>query len=103
MSTFAWVAAFVLSVVASARITRLVVFDHWPPAVWFRMKWDQWTNDGPWSFLVHCGYCFNVWAALAVVGSGWLSDWHTAWWLVTGWLSVSYLGAVFVAFDGDDD
>jgi hypothetical protein len=118
VSNFEWVAASVLCVIASARITRLIVFDVWPPVLWFRNKWDEWTGYrdskgelttdeegnvlGKWTPLVHCGYCAGMYVAPVVVLSGWLSEWHTAWWIVCGTLSAAYAGAVFVAFDGED-
>lgn len=102
MSNFEWVAAAVVMVGSIARLTRLVAFDSFPPSAWLRMKWDGWTKDGEWAVLVHCGYCFSMWAGIAVVGSGYLSDWHPIWWIVNGWLAASYAAAVFVAYDGDD-
>lgn len=103
MSDFQWVAAAVISVIASARLTRLVVWDKFPPSVWVRTKWDALTNDGSWSALAHCGYCFGMWAALFTVGTGYLSNWHEVWWVFNGWLAVSYLAATYVAYDGDDE
>jgi hypothetical protein len=102
MDNFHWVAAAVLTVLATARITRLIVWDTYPPSVWLRIQWDKHTNDS-WGELVHCGYCAGVYVAAAVVLSGWLSDWHTAWWIVTGVLSAAYLGAITMAYDGDED
>lgn len=103
MTEFEWVAVAIISVMSSARITRLVTWDHYPPSIWLRTKWDDWTKDGQWSLLVHCGYCFGLWAALFVVGTGWLSDWHLAWWLFNGWLAVGYAAAMVMAYDGDED
>jgi len=102
-SVFEWVAAFILAVVASARLTRLVVWDKYPPTAWLRIKWDTITDDGEWSVLAHCGYCFGLWAALFVVGWGWLSDLHWSWWLFCGWLTVGYFAAMTMAYDGDDE
>lgn len=103
MSEFHWVAVAIVSVLSSARITRLITVDSFPPSARVRIWWDDLTNDGPWSMLVHCGYCFGLWAALLVVGSGYLSDWHTAWWLFNGWMSVGYAAAIVMANDGDED
>ena len=102
MTDFEWVAAAIVAVISSARITRLVTWDHYPPSVWLRTKWDTLTNDGPWSLLAHCGYCFGLWAAAFVVGWGYLSNFHWTWWLFNGWLAVGYLAAIVMAFDGDD-
>lgn len=101
--TFTWIAAFIVAVVSAARITRLIVWDKYPPSIWLRVKWDALTNDGPWSVLIHCGYCFGAWAAALVVGWGYASDLHWTWWLFNGWLAVGYLAAVFMAFDGEDE
>lgn len=102
MSNFGYAAAFVLSFLSTARITRLIVWDKYPPSVWVRSKWDQITKDGEWAELVHCGYCASMYVTPVVVLSGWLSGWHTAWWLVTGMLSVAYLAAITMAYDGED-
>ena len=118
MSDFHWVAAAVLSVIATARITRLITFDVYPPSLWFRNWWDERTGFrdhrgelkrdssgnvlGRWTPLVHCGYCAGMYVAPVVVLSGWLSGWHTAWWVVTGILSAAYLGAITMAYDGEE-
>ena len=102
MSTFEWIAIAIVASLSSARITRLIVWDSYPPSVWVRMKWDALTNDGPWATLVHCGYCFGPYASAAVLLSGWLSNWHTAWWLVNTWLALGYVAAMIMAYDGED-
>lgn len=101
-STFTWIAAAVLAIVSTSRLTRIVVWDSWPPAARLRAWWDGVTDDGDWSELAHCGYCFGLWAALPVVLWGWLSDLHWSWWLFTAWLTVGYFAAVFMAYDGED-
>ena len=103
MSNFEWVAAAVVAVMSTARITRLITWDHYPPSVWLRVKWHEITNDGPWSILVDCGYCFGLWAAGFVVGWGYLSGFHWTWWLFNGWLAAGYAGAMVMAYDGEDD
>jgi hypothetical protein len=107
MTDFEWVAAFVLATVSSARITRLVTWDAYPPVAWLRVKWDARTENSDWNLLLHCGYCFSLYVVLLVMGTAWLSihltgDIHLAWWLVTGWLTISYLAAICMAYDGDD-
>lgn len=102
LTDFQWVAAAVVAVLSTARITRLVTWDEFPPSVWLRVKWDTLTHDGSWALLAHCGYCFGLWAASVVVGWGYLSGFHWTWWLFNGWLSVGYLAAVFMAYDGED-
>ena len=95
-----------LAFLSTARITRLVTWDAYPPVAWVRSKWDD-RVQGDWNLLMHCGYCFGFWAALGVVGWG-LIDLHLdgalepAWWIINGVLAVSYLGAITMAYDGED-
>lgn len=102
-SEFFWIAVAVVTALASARITRLFVWDSFPPSAWLRMKWDDRTDGTSWNTLLHCGYCFGMYAAGFVVLTGWLSNWHTAWWVFHGWLAASYVAAIVMAYDGDDD
>lgn len=101
-STVTLVLAVLIGIGATARLTRLITWDSYPPAAWLRSKWDQITDDGDWSVLAHCGYCFGLWSALFVVGWGWLSDLHWSWWLFCIWMTVGYLGPILMAYDGED-
>lgn len=103
MSEFDWIAVAVVVVTASARLTRLATVDKFPPVRWLREKYEDATDGTDWQRLTLCGYCFSFWATLAVVLSGWLSDWHTAWWVVAGSLGASYLAAILMASDGDEE
>jgi hypothetical protein len=102
LSEFRQVAALFFTVMATARLTRLVVFDKYPPVAWLRIQWDNLTDKSPWNLLLKCGYCFAPWVALVVGGAGYFSEWHWVWWMITGWLTVAYLGAIVTAYDGDD-
>jgi hypothetical protein len=104
--TLYWLAAVLVAVVGTARLTRLLVFDTYPPAAWVRARWDGLTKDGPWSVLVHCGYCAAPWIAVVTIAWGYFTDLHWSWWVFYGWLALSYLAATFVSWDepvGPDD
>lgn len=88
------VAAFVVAVVSAARLTRLVVDDHWPPMVWFRGVWDRAWGNSPWVTLVECPFCVAPYFAAAIVAWAALSDLHWTWWAFNGWLTVSYLASM---------
>lgn len=103
MSKFEMVAAFVVGVLATARLARLVVFDDYPPTVWLRIKVDTWTHENSWSKLVHCAYCLAPWIGLLDFIAGWASGYHWVWWVFNIWLAGGYLAAMAVAYDGDDD
>lgn len=94
------VAAVVVGVLASARLTRLLVLDTYPPAAWVRERWHALTHEGAWAELVECFYCAAPWITLPVLMTAVLSDLHPLWWLVCGWLAASYAVAMVVAYDG---
>lgn len=104
---FEWVAVALVVVMSSARLTRLVTFDSFPPVQWVREKFIEFMDSRAatrgWAMLGYCPWCASFWVTLAVVLSGYFSDWHTAWWLINGSLGASYLAATYMAHDGDDE
>lgn len=98
---FVVVAAVLVAILSTARLTRLLTVDTYPPVVWLRTKWDTVTHDGDWSDLVHCPYCAAPWFGAVILGWGYLSDLHVTWWLFNGWLAIAYLAAVFVVRESD--
>lgn len=103
---FFWLAVALVSIVSSARLTRLWTFDGFPPVVWLRDRFERWTDKTDrrrsWQTLAFCPYCASFWFTLVVVLSGWGSGWHTAWWLTNGVLGASYLAAILQVKDGDE-
>lgn len=106
MSTFEWLAVAVVTVISSARVTRLVTVDTLPPIKWLREKYEDKTDGSGWQKLTMCGYCFSFWATLVVLLWGWFVSWDgtdgTVWWLINGVLAASYLAAIVMRFDGDE-
>lgn len=92
----------ILATGATARLTRLIVFDTYPPAAWVRVQWHRITRDGSWAKLVDCAYCAAPYVAAGILAWGYWTGWQTAWVIVCAWLTVSYLAAIWVRFDGDD-
>lgn len=101
MSTFEWIAVAVTSALAAARLARLLTVDKFPPIKAVRDWYEDKTDGSDWQLLTMCGYCMGMWTGAAVVLSGWLSHWAEPWWVVCGWLAVSYLAAIVMAYDGD--
>jgi len=97
----AWLVGLLL-LVGSARIVRLIAFDTYPPATWLRMKWDDRTHQSAWNELLHCAYCLAPWIVLINGAVGWATEWHIIWLAINAWLTVAYLAAALVAYDGDD-
>lgn len=98
-----WLAAAAVAVLGTARLTRLIVFDAYPPVAWLRARWDARTEDSGWNQLLHCGFCAAPWLAVATIAWGWASALHWSWWVFYGWLAVSYLASAFVAWDEPPD
>lgn len=109
---FTWTAFAVVVILASARLTRLVTFDHFPPVKWVREKYIEATDGSDWQLLGFCPYCASFWVTLAVLGSGVavgatdlpdLGVLAQAWWILMGSLGASYLAAMVMVHDGDDE
>lgn len=110
---FYWIAVAVVTIISSARLTRLATFDDFPPTKWLRDKFADLTDGSQWQLLAFCAYCASFWITAAVVGLGLAAGVYTgtpdsgigfsAWWIVNGILAASYLAAVFMVNDGDND
>lgn len=103
MTNFEWIAVAVVTVMSAARLTRLATFDSFPPVAWLRDKYADATDGTKWQILAFCPYCASFWITLAVVLSGYYSDFHEVWWLINSILGASYLAAIVQVHDGDDD
>lgn len=92
-------AAVIIGTLSAARLTRLLTQDTFPPAVWFRIKWDNRTEGSGWNTLFHCHWCLAPWMTLPVGLWGWLSNLHTSWWVFNAWLAVAYVASMIVERD----
>lgn len=106
MSIFLTVAAAIVGVLGTARLTRLISQDSFPPSAWFRAKWQKVTRHGEWSVLVTCPYCVSVYLAFGnlawfLIGYNWSEPLLIAWWIVNGALATAYLAAMVVQYDGE--
>ena len=102
------IAAVVVAVLGTGRLTRLIVADAFPPVLWVKAKWDTWTEKTPrrqaYWLLLNCPWCASPYIMGACLG--WVVsdvyldgqiDWP--WWVFWGWLSLSYLSAIVVYHD----
>lgn len=94
-------AAVLVGILASARLTRLLTQDTWPPSVWVRIKWTEITEDGPWSDLVECPWCAAPWIVAVNLMVALLTDLHAAWWIFNGWMAASLVVAWVTIKAGD--
>jgi|SRR5690606_4682656 len=100
-----WVAllAIAVGVLGVGRLTRAIVYDDFPPSMWWRQTWARWTHDGPWLKLFTCWWCLSFWLALICVGWFLLTDLHPAvmyaWWIFWGALALGYVAAMVIERD----
>lgn len=92
-------AALVVGTLSTARLTRLITQDSFPPSVWLRIKWDDLTDGSGWNTLLHCHWCLAPWLVIPVGAWAWFSDFHISWWLFNGWLAVAYVASIVVEHD----
>ena len=96
--------AALLSVLAVGRVTRLAVYDKYPPAMWVRQKYTDAVPD-EWAGLVTCPFCFAPWAQLASLLWAWLGGidpdtWSGGlWWLTHLWFALAYAASMVVVRD----
>lgn len=83
------VAAIVVGVASSARITRLIVDDAWPPVALLRAWWAAKTDEGPWYDLVDCHWCAAPWVVAGNLAFATATGLHPIWWLLNGWMAAS--------------
>lgn len=94
-------AAVLVGILASARLTRLLTEDTWPPSVWIRLKWAELTDDGPWADLVTCPWCASPWIAGVNLVIAVATDLHPSWWIFNGWMAAS-LAVAWVTIKAGD-
>lgn len=92
-----------VAVIGVARLTRVVVYDEFPPTAWWREMWAGWFHGTGWDKLFLCWWCFSFWAALACVGwfiGGLYVDWVMwAWWIFWGTFALAYLAPMLIVRD----
>lgn len=115
MNALTLLVAYVLAVIATARLTRLVVHDSWPPMLKARLAFLTWAGQTEprerWSDIATCPFCAAPWLsipvlAVAVAADVWTPDLSTVagwWWLLAVWASLSYLAAMWVVRDEPED
>lgn len=104
-----WVAllAIAVGVLGVGRLTRVIVYDDFPPSVWWRMLWGRWTGGTLWEKLFTCWWCLSFWLALICVVWFLLTDLNLivayAWWIFWGALALGYVAAMVIERDTPRD
>ncbi len=90
-----------------ARLTRVITYDSFPPAVWWREKWTEIVRDTDWKLLFSCFWCLPFWITLVCIG-WWIGGLYVlwiawAWWIFWGALAIAYLASMVIVRDGGED
>ena len=101
MNEFYWIAVAAVSVLSAARLTRLAIYDKFPPVKWFRDKYIDIFDGTGWAWLAFCPFCMSPWMTALVVLWGWAADFNEPWWLFNSIMAGSYLAATYMLHDGD--
>jgi hypothetical protein len=98
------IVAFLVGVLAVARVTRLIVDDDWPPIVWLR-EWYvvDLCKGNKWGELVGCSFCMSTWVGLPWLLAAWASGLAWWWWVPSLWMGGSYLAAMVNVRDVPSD
>ena len=101
------IALALIGIVSTARMARLLTFDDFPPAAWFRLKFASLLGS-KWENLAVCPFCIAPY--LMAVQIAWflaLYRHHDAFiwfWLVPNlWWAGSYVASIVVAYDQPED
>lgn len=97
-STVEAVLALLVGVFGTARLTRIVAHDDYPPAIWVRARWVALVRDD-WGKLVTCIWCSQPYIAAICMAWAYFSDFHWSWWAVWGWMALSQAGSTLLAYD----
>lgn len=100
--------AILTGILGVARLTRIVVYDDFPPAIWLRMTVERLLDRGPyaraWSKIVTCWWCLAPWLALVCI-LWWMflvplhPAWLYAWWAWWGMLAGGYVATMVIVRD----
>ena len=91
----------VIAIVGTARITRFISEDTFPPMLWMRNLWVSRMPVG-WNELPLCAYCVGIYASAFTLVTALLLNFNVIWVVGFTWLALAYLASILVAFDGGD-
>ena len=100
---FVAVIAILTGLLGVGRLTRVIVYDDFPPSVWWRMLWGRWTGGTLWEKLFTCWWCLSFWVSLLCIGWFLLIDvapiFFWSWWVFWGALALSYVATMVIVRD----
>ena len=98
LSTVETVLAVLIGVFGTARLTRIVAHDDYPPAEWVRTRSFALLGD-KWGKITACIWCTQPYIVAICMAWAWFSDFHWSWWAFWGWMALSQAGSTLLAYD----
>lgn len=102
--------AIPVAILGVGRWARVVTHDTFPPAMWWRQKWAEWTtahDHSEWYDLFACWWCFTPWLMLICIAwfaLGFVALWIAwTWWLFFGWGALAYVSSIVLSYDEPKD
>jgi hypothetical protein len=86
------IAAFVVGVIAVARIVRLIVDDDFPPVLWVRQQFTK-VLPPAWLDGLDCPWCVAPYVAIVDIVWAWTSGLHWSWWLGNVWAATAWIAS----------
>lgn len=99
---FVMVAAFVVGVLATARIVRLIVDDDFPPVLWVRRQIAKLLPPS-WLDVLDCPWCAAPYVAIVNIAWAWASGLHWSWWLGNVWAATAWIASYLCLRDVPED
>jgi hypothetical protein len=90
--------AIAVAVFGTARLTRIIVHDDYPPMIWLRSHWEARVGEN-WGKLMTCIWCGQPYVAAGCLAWAYFSDFHWSWWAFWGWMALSQAGSTLLAYD----
>jgi hypothetical protein len=98
LSTTELVLAIIVAWVGSARLTRIAVYDDYPPAEWVRAQIVARVGE-KWGKIATCIWCGAPYVVAICMIWGYFSDFHWSWWAFWGWMALSQAASTLLAYD----
>lgn len=95
---FVAVLAILTAWFGTARLTRIITHDDYPPAEWVRSHWVARAGE-KWGPLVECIWCAQPYVVLACLAWGYFTELHWSWWAFWVWMAFSQAGSTLLAYD----
>lgn len=101
LSTVETVLAVLIAVFGTARLTRIVAYDDFPPAEWLRTQVYRLLGDR-WGKIADCIWCTQPYIVAICMTWAYFTDLHWSWWAFWSWMALSQAGSTVLSYDEPD-